>query len=311
MTEDQTDLVTRFKRDGFLFPVEVFTPEEAVYYRGKYEEYVRRYGSGSGSERRVRGNKVFRLHLLAPWAAKLVRSSRLVAAVKSVLSCQSLLVWSTDLTVKTANSTQCFGWHQDCAYADLGPEDKLVTAWVALSDSREDNGCVRFLAGSHQLGVLRHQSEVRTEDRNLVLGQVVTEEELPRSLPEVPCELRPGEASLHGWRTVHSSQPNTSHQPRLGLAIRYMCADTVTQSELVVRDRVSLVAGEYTGHTFQLEEEPQEEYGREEWGQHKLSMAREWERRRLSKQRGLLPSHQEQRRKEKELEKKEREERSC
>ena len=300
MPEDTAQLVSRFQRDGFVFPVEVFTPEEAGYYRGKYEEYVKRFGSGSGSERRVRGNKVFRLHLVAPWAARLVRSSRLVAAVKSVLSCQSLLVWSSDLTVKPSNSTQCFGWHQDCAYADLGPEDKLVTAWVALSDSREENGCVRFLAGSHQLGVLRHQSEARTEERNLVLGQVVTEDDLPRSLTEVSCQLRPGEASLHGWRTVHSSQPNQSSQPRLGLAIRYMCADTVTQSDPVVRDRVSLVAGEYSGDTFQLEEEPRQEYGKEEWGEHKLSMAREWERRRLSKQRGLLPSHKERRRREEE-----------
>ena len=27
---------------------------------------------------------------------------------------------------------------------------------------------------------------------------------------EVACTLGPGEASLHGWRTVHSSRPNTS-----------------------------------------------------------------------------------------------------
>ena len=37
--------------------------------------------------------------------------------------------------------------------------------------------------------------------------------------------------------------------------------------------------------------------------EHKLSMAREWERRRISKQRGLLPSHQERKRVEEEQEK--------
>ena len=101
--------------------------------------------------------------------------------------------------VKCADSSECFGWHQDCAYADLGPAHKLVTAWVALSDSSEDNGCVRMVSGarypgllaiiiviglsllfihiykstgSHQLGVLQHRAEQRTEERNLVLGQV-------------------------------------------------------------------------------------------------------------------------------------------
>ncbi len=32
----------------------------------------------------------------------------------------------------------------------------------------------------------------------------------------VNCVLSPGEASLHAWRTVHSSLPNTSHQDRIG-----------------------------------------------------------------------------------------------
>ena len=37
-------LVRRYQRDGFLFPLEILTAEEAVYYRQKYEEYVARYG---------------------------------------------------------------------------------------------------------------------------------------------------------------------------------------------------------------------------------------------------------------------------
>ena len=75
-----------------------------------------------------------------------------------------------------------------------------------------------------------------------------------------------------------------------------------------MRDRVSLVQvgwavcvavmyslcqGEYTGDWFELEEWPEGQYGKEEWRQHKLSMDREWERRKRSKELGLLPSHKE------------------
>ena len=214
------------------------------------------------------------------------------------------------MTVKPPHSTECFGWHQDCAYADLGPEHKLVTAWIALSDSFEENGCVRMLSRSHQLGVLSHEAEQRTADRNLVLGQTVSPEAMPdindvvstndsRNViddvegVEFLCELMAGQASLHGWRTIHSSLPNTSDQPRLGLAVRYMCGDSVRQQSLVVRDRVSLAAGVFTGDWFTLEPEPREEYGRAEWAEHKISMGVEWERRRRSKQLGMLPSHQE------------------
>jgi len=315
------DIVSSFVKHGFVFPVQVFSAEEVTHYRAKYEEYVKRFGSGCDQDRRVRGNKIFRVHLVAPWAAQIVRHPRLVAAVQAVLNCSSLLVWSSDLTVKPAHSTECFGWHQDCAYADLGPQHKLVTAWVALSGSTQDSGCVRMLAGSHKSGVLNHRGELRSGDRNLVLGQTVREVDLPTligggsegggsarevispldsrlicerdSVREVLCELSPGQASLHGWRTVHSSQPNKSHQPRLGLAIRYMAVD-VRQENMVVRDRVTLVSGEYEGEWFELEKEPVREYGKDEWGEHKVSMGTEWERRKKSKQLGLLPSHKEE-----------------
>ena len=44
--------------------------------------------------------------------------------------------WRYDLSVKCPRSS---GWHQDSACADLIPEHKLVMAWVALRDSREEN----------------------------------------------------------------------------------------------------------------------------------------------------------------------------
>lgn len=308
VTPQEKDVVANFHKNGFAFPIQVFSEEEVTHFRRKYDAFVSKYGSGEGqgtAARRVRGNKIFRLHVVAPWAAQIVRHHRLLSVVRAVLDTANVLIWSSDLTVKSPNSSECFGWHQDSAYADLGPETKLVTAWIALSDSHESNGCVRMLAGSHLVGELRHQSEQRTQDRNLVLGQTVSEEDMPPivthgtsdqgqgGLREVLCQLTAGQASLHAWRTVHCSAPNTSDSPRLGLAVRYMCADTVTQHSPVVRDRVSLACGQYTGQCFELEPEPVEEYGKAEWAVHKQSMMVEWQRRKISKQLGMLPSHKE------------------
>jgi len=108
----------------------------------------------------------------------------------------------------------------------------------------------------------------------------------------VDLELKIGEASLHAWRTVHSSPPNScpSGSDRVGLAIRYMAAD-VSQEKQVVKDRVTLASGEYQGDCFEIEQIPSVDFGPEEWKEHKLSLDREWERRRISKQLGLLPSY--------------------
>ena len=42
-------------------------------------------GKGGGSHKRVRGNRIFRLHLIAKWAADLVRHPNLISAVKKVI----------------------------------------------------------------------------------------------------------------------------------------------------------------------------------------------------------------------------------
>ena len=49
MPEDDTGLqrtVASFRRHGFVFPIEVFSAEEKLYFRAKYEEFVARYESG-------------------------------------------------------------------------------------------------------------------------------------------------------------------------------------------------------------------------------------------------------------------------
>jgi len=284
---------SEFAENGFLCPVEVLSPEETKFCQDKYAEYVRLYGSGGGKKpRRIRGNRIFRLHLSCKWAADLVRHPNLIQAVSEVLESNDILIWSSDLTVKPANSSECFGWHQDEAYAHLGPATKLVTAWIALSDSNKSNGCVRFIRRSHALGELAHKSQPRTMDENLVLGQVVADQQLIQRVEGnvVDCELKAGQASLHAWRTIHSSKPNQSNHDRIGLAVRYMAGDVVSYNP-VVRELVTLAAGQYSGQQFEIEEVPEGEFGKAEWALHKKSMDREWERRKKSKELGLLPSH--------------------
>jgi len=286
-----------FIRDGFMFPVKFLSTEESVFYCTKYKEYVKRYGSvgKGGVSRRIRGNRIFRVHLVARWAAQLVTHPALISVVKQVLDTEDILIWSSDITCKPSSSTECFGWHQDEAYALLGPDKKLCTAWIALTDSKTSNGCVRFLRGSNNLGQLAHKSQVRTPDENLVLGQVVADQQIVQDLADniVNCELKAGEASIHAWRTIHSSQPNHSLQDRVGLAVRYMAGEVQpVHKPAVVKELVTLAAGQYNGEDFEIEDVPKGEYGLEEWALHKRSMDREWERRKKSKEKGLLPSHQ-------------------
>ena len=49
-----------------------------------------------------------------------------------------------------------FAWHQDMAYWPPFTSDiSAATCWLALTDSTEENGCMRFVPGSHKEPQLR------------------------------------------------------------------------------------------------------------------------------------------------------------
>ncbi|MEL0342461.1 MAG: phytanoyl-CoA dioxygenase family protein, partial [Deltaproteobacteria bacterium] len=48
--------------------------------------------------------------------------------------------------------------HQDSPYFPISPMN-LITCWIALEDVTEENGCMKFIPGSHQLGALPHSEK--------------------------------------------------------------------------------------------------------------------------------------------------------
>ena len=92
--------------------------------------------------------------------------------------------------------------HQDNYYFCLKPAS-VITIWLALDDVDEQNGCLRYVAGSHLRGVRPHSS-------NKVLGfsQGITDygdEDVAR---EVKILLKPGDAVVHHGNTIHRADPN-------------------------------------------------------------------------------------------------------
>jgi ectoine hydroxylase-related dioxygenase (phytanoyl-CoA dioxygenase family) len=127
----------------------------------------------------------------------------------------------------------------------------LVSAWVALTDSAADNGCLRVIPGSHQTGRVAHNETARSEHNLLTSGMEVAGGVDERTAVDI--ELRPGEASLHHVDLVHGSRANTSGRPRIGFAIRYVAPD-VTQAGW--HHPVLLVRGRDDDRNFDVVEPP-------------------------------------------------------
>lgn len=94
--------------------------------------------------------------------------------------------------------------HQDNYYFNLQPAN-VITIWMALDNVDDENGCLRYVPGSHQQGFRPH-------GRSNVLGfsQGITDYGPVDYETEVKIHLRPGDAVAHHGMTIHRAEPNRS-----------------------------------------------------------------------------------------------------
>src|SRR4029079_5761947 len=152
-----------------------------------------------------------------PSFAALIRNPRLTDAVSQILG-PDLLVWSCGFFIKEAASKSYVSWHQDLNYWCLDG-DREVTAWYALTPATVENGCMRFVPGSHAKKDVPHVDSF-AKDNLLTRGQEIAVEVDEASAVNVV--LRAGQASFHHGHMFHASGPNATESRRVGIAIRYI-----------------------------------------------------------------------------------------
>src|SRR5689334_22865021 len=156
--------VDAFARNGYYFPARAMAEGEALDYRRRLE-HSEALAGGS-----LRGALRSKPHLLFPWANELIRHPAILDAVEDLLG-PNLLAWSSSFFIKNAHDPSYVSWHQDSTYWGLSHPD-VVTAWVALSDSVVENGCMRVIPGTHLKNQLPHQ-DTFAENNLLTRGQEV------------------------------------------------------------------------------------------------------------------------------------------
>ena len=201
-----------FRTNGYLFPLEAFSRDDAKRYRTKIEAYEAQSGEDINKRLKIKA------HLAFPWICEIARNPKIVAAVQALLG-PDVLLFGSSAFAKEARDHRFVSWHQDSAYYGLNPHEE-VTVWVAFSRSTSESGCVRVLPKSH-LGPDMVHEETYSADNLLSRGQTVKgiDDSLAVEMP-----LEPGQFSIHQERTVHDSRPNMSDDRRIGIAFFYMPA---------------------------------------------------------------------------------------
>ncbi len=226
-------LTKTYQRDGYVFPLTAMSPDEATRYRAALEQVEADHPAQPKLLSSLHGQS----HLVLPAVDEITRLPGVLNPVRQILG-PDLLVWSANLFIKEARSPQYVSWHQDLTYWGLN-DLQQVTAWVALSPATVENGCMRFITGSHQAEIVAHR-DTFAENNLLTRGQeIAVEVDETRAVDVI---LKPGEISLHHGRTFHASHANRSQDRRVGLAIRYI--SPAMRQVSGQRTVASLVSGE-------------------------------------------------------------------
>lgn len=229
--------IEAFHRDGFVFPVTVFSENDALRLRNELEAAEEKWPEAFVGA--ARNNA----HLTLTCLDEIVHNDVLVDAMEDLIG-PDILNYGTVLFIKEAQDPGFVSWHQDARYMGLEPHTG-ITAWVALTHSNEENGCMQMIPGSHDR--IKDHIDTFDDENILTRGQAVKDIDDSQA---VSLTLRPGQMSIHSSRVVHSSQPNRSHGRRIGFVIQPFMPPHVKPT--IKRSSVQLVRGSDPHGNFDL-----------------------------------------------------------
>lgn len=218
LTAEQID---RFDKDGFLAYGPLLTLGEVNRLLAHYADLFIRETSRNIREQEEGETKDFvhqimNAHRLNPAFAQLVHHPKILDLIEPLIG-PNIQVFSFQALYKPPFHGGEVPWHQDNAYWRCDPSN-LVTCWIAFGDVTEDSGAMRFIPGSHTSGIVGHKQGFQG---TRALREVQADVSNP-----VTVELPAGGCCLHHCLTLHNTKPNTTENPRPGIAIGYMPVGT-------------------------------------------------------------------------------------
>lgn len=204
---DLDALREEFSREGcvvipnFLDPIELAELDartESYLERGKHREQFAKKKAFAGTLKN--------LNVHDEWFDRLLREGRPAHVIAHLLE-DALHPATAAFFDRLPGETSGIAPHFDA----LGHRRQGATLWIALDDSRKDNGCLYYVKGSHKK---KYESKVGLEDFNASTEGAFA------------VELKPGDAAVHSALTVHWSHPNQTNRSRRGVSFFYSAASS-------------------------------------------------------------------------------------
>lgn len=247
LTQEQ---IAQFQRDGYLNGGPLLRDEEVDTLRAEVMRVIEQRARQDVPQpvlcRNLSGDdsapvwQIVNIWEASPPFRQLVSHPQITRAIAQLTGAPELRIWHDQIQYKPPEIGGTTHWHQDAPLWPIIAPMTEVTAWVALDDADESNGCMSMVPGSHLWG---NQIDF--------LRQVEEYDQIPanfegRDVRVVRCPVKKGEVHFHHALTWHGSHNNTSGRPRRAIALHYMTNETrfVASGEHVMKQHVEVADGE-------------------------------------------------------------------
>ena len=202
-----------YNAQGFIQPVAIYTSAEILTIREYFDRLLEKAIAAGGNS-----YSISTAHMKYGGVYDILTNRRIIDCVADLLG-EDVVAWGSHFFCKMPGDGRAVAWHQDASYWPLTPSH-AVTVWLAIDDADLDNGCMKFISGSHHSGHLTYRKS-SPEEHN-VLDQTVPNAESYG--PIAVDDLKAGQASIHNDLLLHGSDANMSTRRRCGLTLRYAAA---------------------------------------------------------------------------------------
>ncbi len=216
-----------FERNGWVVIEGVFTRADADRIAQLAVEHVDHYlppddATGVGEPRKVTTpflkDEAFRRFAL---------DERLTELLSLLMDGERPLLAVDQIFMKPPRHGSAKPYHQDNAYFQCDPADQTITAWIALDDVSEENGCLRYIDGSHRGPLLEHRP-IPGEAHHLTPDP--TQIDLSR---ESLAPVGKGGVVFHHSNTLHTSHRNESDRWRRAYATHWVSSNVTSRSSVL------------------------------------------------------------------------------
>jgi phytanoyl-CoA hydroxylase len=235
--------VQEFERNGCLIGGKVISDEDVEELRAELDRVIAAHQAGGFSDDQPKpvmvGNlggkadsvvwQVVNIWEASPAFERLLYNRAVVEALHQLTREQDLQVWHDQIQFKPPKHGGINNWHQDAPYWPIIKPETPVTAWIALDDGDESNGCMWMVPGSHKWGNHIKMLETNPHEKFFEVGNDFTPPaDAPvKSVQRIAWPVRKGEVSFHHSMTWHGSHKNNSDRPRRAIAIHVMTGKAI------------------------------------------------------------------------------------